>query len=601
MIEYNKNQQAPSSAIIACGFLLLLFCYHLIFKSFFPNYYDGLGHDYSLLFPSLLDGYFWFRNNSLLDVPWFSPSFCGGQPNFADVQSGYYSVVQALAFFFNPLTSTYASVVLFAAIGFWGMYLLLRKVFKVSEESAFLAASLFMFNGFYSHRMIVGHFGYHGFMLVPWAALLLLHSIPNDRKGMQSINVFSAVWVGLIIAYWIQSGLGSLMIPVALAVLAIVCLADFGNWKDFFYRSAGAIVIASALCASKLVAGAAFMANFNRSHYLLPGIKGVPDAISLILTTLFFPLKEIEQFAIPKMTNMQWMLSRHEWEFSVTFIPLLIIVVCWATRLRTGIGPRQDNNKKTNFSLILLLIVLAIPLVLNIYTPEWNATLKSIPLIKSSSGLIRWWIIYIPIVIIYAAMELDRLHFLSNHRSTVVAGCVLLIVGLNLTQDRLYYDMQHYDPKTISEAYAALGKSDAKPAIHSIGTATPAAQGNDTLVSGVSQLTCYNPSFGYRLESLPLKTLHPGSILDQTDGYLNLKNPACYLYPAENNCQPGDHFKVTQTTEAQLFAQYKPFPFEISGKQKIANWVTKISLLFVLVWLAYYLVTCIRQRPRPSS
>jgi hypothetical protein len=94
---------------------------------------------------------------------------------------------------------------------------------------------------------------------------------------------------------------------------------------------------------------------------------------------------------------------------------------------------------------------------------------------------------------------------------------------------------------------------------------------NDVLVQGGSQLLCYEPLFGYALEKFPIRTLHPGSILAVHEGYLNLKNPACYVYPLENACEPGEHFFVDQQEVAKAFSAYKPLPFRLPAWQKAAN------------------------------
>jgi hypothetical protein len=108
---------------------------------------------------------------------------------------------------------------------------------------------------------------------------------------------------------------------------------------------------------------------------------------------------------------------------------------------------------------------------------------------------------------------------------------------------------------------------------------------NDLLVQGASQLACYNPLFGYRLESFPLRTLHPGLVLDETDGRLNLKNPACYVYPEENQCQPGDHFTVAQREQAVRFAGYGGLSFEEPMRQRAADLITRATLAAVAVFL----------------
>lgn len=79
-------------------FLILFFIYFFIFKNFFPTHNGTVGHDFSLALTGTYDGFLWFINNGIFTPPWFTPSFCGGVPNFANPQSGYYSLPQFLGF-----------------------------------------------------------------------------------------------------------------------------------------------------------------------------------------------------------------------------------------------------------------------------------------------------------------------------------------------------------------------------------------------------------------------------------------------------------------------------------------------------------------------
>jgi hypothetical protein len=98
-------------------------------------------------------------------------------------------------------------------------------------------------------------------------------------------------------------------------------------------------------------------------------------------------------------------------------------------------------------------------------------------------------------------------------------------------------------------------------------------------VRGGSQLLCYEPLFGYALEKFPIRTLRPGSVLAVHEGYLNLKNPVCYVYPLENACEPGEHFSVNQQEVAQAFSAYKPLPFRLPAWQKAANIFNLLTLV----------------------
>jgi hypothetical protein len=106
---------------------------------------------------------------------------------------------------------------------------------------------------------------------------------------------------------------------------------------------------------------------------------------------------------------------------------------------------------------------------------------------------------------------------------------------------------------------------------------------NDIMTLGSSQLACYMPIFGYRLENFPFKSLHLGSVWDVTNGELNIKNPACFVFPKENNCSAGDHFQESRRADAEKFVSYRSFNFEKSGKQKIADIVSGIALLAALL------------------
>src|SRR5262249_27776477 len=147
----------------------------------------------------------------------------------------YYSVPQLLAFAWDPLTAAYASILLFAGVGYWGTYVLLRRGFACGRAGAIVGATLYMFNGFYAHRMIVGHFVFQGVMLIPWMAECMLAGAgePVRRTSAGRIDVYKGLLAGLCGAYWIYAGMTSLVIPAALAVALIVCVHGLSRPASF--------------------------------------------------------------------------------------------------------------------------------------------------------------------------------------------------------------------------------------------------------------------------------------------------------------------------------------------------------------------------------
>jgi hypothetical protein len=95
------------------------------------------------------------------------------------------------------------------------------------------------------------------------------------------------------------------------------------------------------------------------------------------------------------------------------------------------------------------------------------------------------------------------------------------------------------------------------------------------------------PLFGYQLEFFRWGSLKQGAITGVSGSYLNIKNPACYLYGAENNCQPGDHFTIDQILEAEKFASYRPFRWERPIRQSFAEFLSVASLVAALFALVF--------------
>lgn len=580
---------APSS------FLLLLAAYHLIFGQFFPTKNGTLGHDYSRILPDLLDGYFWIKSNGFFEPYWFTPAFCGGQPLMGDQASTFYSVTQILTFFVDPLASVYATVLLFASLGFWGFYLLLRSCFSTSTQAALLGGALIMFNGFFIHRMMVGHLTFHGVMLIPWIAYFLLRS---TRKSVSTTMINGAA-AGCMFAYGTYSGLASLLLPSAVSIVTIACIHGLTGRESsgFVQRSLVAALVAIGLSSAKLAATFSFLQNFPRSDYALPGVTNVWDALHLLFSTLFFSPADIAERAQPLVAGMQWMLDRHEWEYGVTVVPLLIILIGTMSTLVHIQIVRPRLNLTRYVYLVLIVCVLALPLALNIYTPDWNAFLKQVPVIKSSSTLVRWFLVYIPIVILSASLLFDKISPQQNRRNSILIAALVALLVINVVKDRAYYQAQPYQPDTIEHAWWTAHTSTLTPRIEHISAFVDAnnriqmtGNRNDEIATWGSQLACYNPIFGYRLEHFPVKTLHPGSVLEETNGLLNIKNPACYLYPKQNNCSPGDHFTVAQRKAAIAFTSYKPYPFKFSPAQNIANWITHATLMLLVLLFVVVLV-----------
>ena len=77
--------------------------------------------------------------------------------------------------------------------------------------------------------------------------------------------------------------------------------------------------------------------------------------------------------------------------------------------------------------------------------------------------------------------------------------------------------------------------------------------------------------------------------LDEKDGHFMLFNPSCFLYPEENNCSPGDTFKISEKEKLIQFANYQQFKFKQNKIQIFSNYISFSTFLLSLLYLVYCL------------
>lgn len=584
-------REALPATVTGIGVVL---AHYLIFAAYLPDETGRLGHDYSLFLTHLLDGFFWYEANGPFSVPWFTPSFCGGVPKFPNPQSLYYSVPQLLVLFVGPVRSLGLTLLIFDVAGFAGCYLLQRRVFGLSRPVALLGATLFLFNTLYSSRMLVGHLTFHSFMLAPTVCYLLLRPVAPRGRSLRAGIALDGVLAGLLIAYVAATGMAHVLLPllwIALFMAALRALVDRGSFDlgSFAARFSVAGVVALGVCAAQLVAALALLERFPRTLYPLPGVASIWGLIRLALRSLF--LSGADGLGRELLVNSRWTFGRHEFEYGVGVLPLGMLILGAA-------GLRRRPRRIPRVPLTCILLLLALPLAMNYYSPGWNAWLKRLPILSNSSLLLRWFSVYIPASVVVASLALDRAAGLKPFRIWIAAaGIAFVVIGATFAHRE--DDSQRYDPQPVERAYAEVRSGVLSPAITRIsvprnraGREYPAKFRNDAMTEGASQLLCYEPLFGYRLESFPRGVLESGPALAEREGLLNLKNPSCYVYPDENGCAPGDHFAASQRDRAEAFASYRPFPFEISRRQALANRISVASLGIVA---CYWIVVAARR------
>jgi hypothetical protein len=609
-------------------FAILLFVYHLIFGQFFPTNNGTMGHDWSWQIPGFLKGYAGFvkSGDPIFSLGLFLPGFgSGADATVCHASAGYgfsfpYDVIGLLIGFLirfglNPITIVYVNFLLFAAIGFWGMFILLRSAFGLTLPLAILGAGMFMFNGFYAHRIVIGH-PYHGVMLLPLLAYCLF-AVPHKTSGSQfPHHLFWGLLAAVTAVYALNYGVQVIIVGFLLTMVALVAIWFFrgGPISVVLIRSVIALVCAAGIVFPTLYSfksPAMSVAIAQRVSYSFPAFRDIRDTLGVLAEMLFISPVNIEQTYLSSVVNLGIAQQRHELEYGVTVVPLLILLTAFAVGfvrwLHTESWDLLTLSRRQWLAISIIFLVMLFPLIYTTNFPSLLPLIKKIPLINATTSPQRTFLLY---VVLIPMLAVFALRYLLNERliKLVAPVALAIVVAQTAWKDREFYHAQQYDPAPIQSAHREI-KSGGKPLppIEIIGLLTD-KEGNlihDQMVEanlfllGVQHLGCYIPGYS----SVPVEligNLHPGSIWDEKDGYLNIKNPACNSWPAENNCQFGGHFTVAQKDWVKRYIKGEPFPMQVPKEVRFAANVSAVSIFAVLFLLSGFashkLYRCIKLR-----
>ncbi|HUN47992.1 MAG TPA: hypothetical protein VMU85_15790 [Stellaceae bacterium] len=564
--------QALLDRLLIASILAAGAAYIVLARSFFPDAGGKLGDDYEYFLPLLLAGKYWIAENGLLAAPRFSPAFCAGLPLLANPQSIFYSLPQALALGMSPVASMLGTTIIAAAAGAAGTFALLRRRFAASLPAASLCAVIFLFNGFLLHRMAIGHVTYHVIALLPALCCFLLAPLPAaplTRRLLHGIG--PAALTAAILAYVIYAGAPNILVPLAIAAVAVWLIHALARQPVASFWTIGAAggLLAAATGAAKLAPAIAFIQHFPRPHEIHL-IDNAGFLVNAAFTGFFLPML---------LPDHLWIVGMHEFEFGLGLAPLVLLLI--ALR-RYGLRAlRHIGGPARKLQLAALVLALAVPFAVNYGGPGYAAWLKSLPYIGENVILVRWLLIYLLPLTVGTGLALDKLASLPAQRSALALAGVLVTVLPPLVTERPYYEQQPYDPAPVQTADAALRQTGHVPAI--TGLVAPASfRRDDGITAGQSSIRCYEPLFGYHLEAFPTR-LQAGPILTGEPDERHLRNPACYLYGRENGCRPGDAFDDAARQEEASFAAYRPFAYVLPAWQRWADLASLLGLATILI------------------
>ncbi len=582
-------------------FFLIFIFHQILFQNFFPNNEGYLGHDFEQFVPNLIFGKIWFENN-FISIPWFTPSFCCGIPFYADPQSTFYSIYQLIFILFDPIISIKLVFFLLSFFSYFGMFLLIRK-FGFSKYSGLLCASLFLFNGFFVYRSIIGHVAYLSYIFVPLYCFILIKSY--EKKTYKSI-IFYLLLSSIIFANFFHSGSGPILLIILSSIFFIVLLyAHFQNSIKIFFNFFISLLLGISISLSKITSSLFLLSNFPREYpptefiSFLAYIKNFFNSFFLEVDQKYFNESLISMISF----------GRHEMEYSLSIVPIIslfLIVLLDKKYLKI-------NFKNFNF-LIILAIIFLVPVYFNLnFLNQYNFN-SQIPIIKSTWVQFRWMAIYIIPIIFLTGLLIENIKINQQYKNYISIVFILILLSQNFIKDNTsYLKSASYNIQDSFDFNEKFEGGQIKPKINGPsvllnkdGTIKKISTRNDAFYFSYSPLMCYQSLFGYNLEKLNKKNikfyskriLSDGSILYYTDINKNKKEftffkPYCFLFPDENNCLPGDVFESDEFENMVNFLNYEKIDFKQNKIQIISNYISLFSFIFSFAYIIYYLINCI--------
>lgn len=334
--------------------------------------------------------------------------------------------------------------------------------------------------------------------------------------------------------------------------------------RAFATRLALSGALALGLCAAKLMAIHAFLGSYPRDFYPLAGVASAVDLLALLGRALFLDVTGMAPGRA--VVNTAVHIAPVAFEFRVGIVPALLLpgaALAWgAARIRSresasppGAVGRADRAR---------------------------ARARPAPRPQLLGAELE-----------PAAEEPARRREQHPAPALILGVHPGLTVALFAVADRTYYERQSYEPRLILTAFDDARSGKTSPSIQRVAISRDAQggeamsfYGNTMLVRGETQLLCYETLFGFRLESLPRGQTREGEVFGRAPHFVNIKDPSCYLFPAENGCRPGDHLGPGRRADAVRFTSYRGLSFRMPLRQRLANALSLVSLAGVLLFLA---------------
>lgn len=554
--------------------------------------YPTVGHDYRYFLLRLIDTKLHILVNGL-SVQWYTPSFGGGLPAYANPQHVEYSILQMFSLWLNPWAAVLVSTFLIGLVGFIFCERFLEKIMDFHWTSSTLGAVFFIGNGSFIEHMIVGHIGHQ---LFPLSAIVLYAAL-EDRIGLLK----SSAMIALVIAMMIHQTGFYVIVILGLSVLMILPLVYLYNpniitIKFALQKLVLGLMLMLLLAGSKIYAVMSLMQFFPRiAHdtYSVGWLQGFEGLIAQLMGVMFLiPFLLLSRQDPSQLSGSLSNITGGYfgiWETDIGLSPILIILLLLslARLLKTA---RSSHIGKINISWRLiawLTLFFGVWLTMEMTFARGliYPYIKVLPILQSLHVNVRFGTAFILPLIIVGVMQYE---ILSRERNSQIifllaAGVSLLFLfSYNILPSNVY--SLTFDLTRTLQTDAAINAGERFPI-----SRVADIEEDEVFFAHATNILHYEPlfsdydqKFGYQLKDLPIE-VRPGAVTDTDGVYFNMTNPTSLVFSNENNLQPFERIKISEERELRDFVQRRQPDWKIPIIQTSLNWISLITLVVMII------------------
>ncbi len=544
--------------------------------------YPVLGHDYFDFFPKLIAGTWHFARQGLAPFR-FSPHFCGGLPRYGNPQDLYYSLPQFLTFVMDPWAAAQLSMVTVLAAGYWGWYRVARDIIVLTAPWSHALALIINASGFYLMHMVVGHMGFHTLPLL--GILLWILCDPKEDSATSLAARVSAF--ALTAAAVLYSGGFFVLMLLSLAyplLLPIVLFTEKRRLRSCLRTVASRLLFcglaALLISLSKLVAVWSIMRFFPRSATFDHFAEGTN--VLLFAARAFFYIPQgrflFASAGVPLQVH----------EYSMFLSPIVLMgLLCGPPLLIAKRHALRRNLWGTGGALLYTLVLLTFFTQLARGYGLFAAFLQRLPGFHSFHVTPRFLYLFSITLSILSVWCIERcLRWRESKEkwnvSLAMGACMLTIIALPVA----YYPLLRSPELLRNLQYDFLKRDLEKKEYLTKNVSLVTSRGTDLthVVRGTTGIRCIEALFGYSNEH-QITSLAEGPTDRTEDGFFNLNHPACFQYPEENECRPGDRIAASDRENFDRFIRGEQTTWKLSKAQVFADRLSFITLIGMLALL----------------